>query len=89
MSIKESIKKIINKKFDTVINGYSPSNVDSFLDLIIRDLELLEADNEKINNKNAELESEISKLKKEIIKLKDQLEHQRNDEIDEEHKDNN
>ena len=38
MTIKENIKKILDKKFDSVINGYSPSNVDRFLDSIINDL---------------------------------------------------
>ena len=62
MTIKESIKKIVDKKFDSVINGYSPSAVDSFLDIIINDLETIEKQNEIIKNENEELKEEKKEL---------------------------
>ncbi|MGL5205419.1 MAG: DivIVA domain-containing protein [Metamycoplasmataceae bacterium] len=35
--MKLSYKKIVDKKFETVINGYSPTQVDMFLDKICLD----------------------------------------------------
>ncbi|WP_022935166.1 DivIVA domain-containing protein [Mesomycoplasma moatsii] len=81
MTIKENIKKILDKKFDSVINGYSPSNVDSFLDSIINDLENIEKTIEKLNSEKEnqtktieELNKEILKITKENIELKSRLE---------------
>ena len=42
--MKKCIEKIIDKKFDSVINGYSPLKVDIFLDSIISDLKQFEED---------------------------------------------
>lgn len=80
MNEKELIKKIVDKKFESVINGYSPSNVDSFLDSIIKDIELLylsiNEQNEKINN----LKEEIKSLKSENNKLESDIKHLKNNE---------
>ncbi len=63
MNIKDIIKKIVDKKFESVINGYSPSSVDSFLDSIINDIN-------ELGNKNKSLENDIISLGKVIEDLK-------------------
>ncbi|MGL6124928.1 MAG: hypothetical protein ACRC1F_00350 [Metamycoplasmataceae bacterium] len=64
--MKLNCKKIVDKKFETVINGYSPTQVDIFFDKICEDY--IEYD-EKI----AKFESEIEALKKENMELKGKL----------------
>ena len=49
--MKKCIEKIIDKKFDSVINGYSPLKVDIFLDSIISDLKQFEEDFLKLEEK--------------------------------------
>ncbi|MGL5590642.1 MAG: DivIVA domain-containing protein [Metamycoplasmataceae bacterium] len=60
--MKLSYKKIVDKKFETVINGYSPTQVDMFLDKICLDymdyekrIGELEAEIENLRNENASL----------------------------------
>ena len=40
--MKELIEKIINKEFESVINGYSPISVDVFLYSFINDIKKIE-----------------------------------------------
>lgn len=68
--MKKCIEKIIDKKFDSVINGYSPLKVDIFLDSIISDLKQFEEDFLKLEEKVKELEIENEKLKKQLEKEK-------------------
>ncbi|MGL5519963.1 MAG: DivIVA domain-containing protein [Metamycoplasmataceae bacterium] len=49
MNEKTLINKITQKKFSSIINGYSPSEVDKFLDEIC--LEIEELNNIKSNTK--------------------------------------
>lgn len=60
--MKLNLKKILDKKFETVINGYSPTQVDAFLDLICSDYN-------EYNDIISSLNLEINKLNKEINKL--------------------
>ncbi|MGL5617690.1 MAG: DivIVA domain-containing protein [Metamycoplasmataceae bacterium] len=60
--MKLSYKKIVDKKFETVINGYSPTQVDMFLDKICLDymeyekrISELELEVENLRNENASL----------------------------------
>ena len=64
--MKKCIEKIIDKKFDSVINGYSPLKVDIFLDSIISDLKQFEEDFLKLEEKVKELEIENKKLKEQL-----------------------
>ena len=64
--MKKCIEKIIDKKFDSVINGYSPLKVDIFLDSIISDLKQFEEDFSKLEEKVKELEIENKKLKEQL-----------------------
>lgn len=64
--MKKCIEKIIDKKFDSVINGYSPLKVDIFLDSIISDLKQFEEEFSKLEEKVKELEIENKKLKEQL-----------------------
>lgn len=64
--MKLNYKKIVDKKFEAVINGYSPTQVDIYLDKIC--LDYIEYD-----KKILELEAEIENFKNENIKLKNEL----------------
>lgn len=83
MEVKEISKKILDKKFESVINGYSPSSVDNFLDNIIADLknvdfeltsvttdcDLLIDENKKLKDKIKQLEQELNNKNIEIQSL--------------------
>lgn len=73
MSFKECMDKIINVKFESVINGYSPSNVDNFLDSIIKNIEVFESEKKILEEKIKELESLIASLNNENKNLKKQI----------------
>lgn len=66
--MKKCIEKIIDKKFDSVINGYSPLKVDIFLDSIISDLKQFDEEFSKLEEKVKELEIENKKLKEQLEK---------------------
>ena len=87
--MKLSPKKILETKFDTVINGYSPTKVDQFLDLIIDDYNELIQENLQLKEKNNLLEAKIEKL--EHLILKQELEKQKltNNEVNEINDENN
>lgn len=78
--MKLNIKKIVDKKMETVINGYSPTQVDMFLDEVCSDY--IEY-NEKIMNLNSEIETLNSQiiLLKEEIKILSKLENTINDDL--------
>lgn len=74
--MKKFIKNIVDKKFELVINGYSPSGVDSFLDNVIKKMEEfdknmsdLKLENENLINENKILKNEITKLQNEFYDL--------------------
>jgi DivIVA domain-containing protein len=79
--MKLTYKKIVNKKFETVINGYSPTQVDIYLDLVCSDYiehgEIITT-----------LNSEIDAFKKEISNLKKELK-SKNKELKSKNKDDN
>ncbi|MGL5357583.1 MAG: DivIVA domain-containing protein [Metamycoplasmataceae bacterium] len=56
MKEKTLINKITQKKFSSIINGYSPSEVDKFLDEIC--LEIEELNNIKNNSKTNTFDKE-------------------------------
>ncbi len=67
--MKELIKKITNQKFESVINGYSPVNVDIFLDSIINDLEEIQNKFNEIKKQNEELKNKIKILEETNISI--------------------
>lgn len=55
--MKLNPKKILEKKFDSVINGYNPKNVDEFLDQIIEDYIEMQNIIDELKSKIKELET--------------------------------
>lgn len=60
--MKELIEKIINKEFESVINGYSPISVDVFLDSVINDLKKIQSQINEVKIQNEELKNKIKML---------------------------
>lgn len=64
-------KDILDKEFSTKFKGYSPEEVDEFLDEIIKQFESLLEENENVIAKNEQLKSDIAKLKVKADKVDD------------------
>ena len=60
--MKELIEKIINKEFESVINGYSTISVDVFLDSVINDLKKIQSQINEVKIQNEELKNKIKML---------------------------
>lgn len=59
-------KKILEKKFENVINGYNPRKVDQFLDQVIEDYIEMQNTIDELKTKIKELENiELKNTKKE------------------------
>ncbi len=71
---KLSAKEILEKDFKVDPKGYSPQEVDQFLDLVIKDYVDFENTTKKLVAEVKSLEDENSKLKAEIRNLKASLE---------------
>lgn len=80
MAIKLNLtsKEILNNKFSGVPRGYSPIEVDSFLDSILSDYRLVENSLLLSNKEAKEQEEKIKKLKEENESLKIDIEKYRN-----------
>ena len=87
--MKLSPKKILETKFDAVINGYSPTKVDQFLDLIIDDYNELIQENLQLKEKNNLLEAKIEKLEHLILKQESEKQKLTNNEVNEINDENN
>ncbi len=88
MEVKEISKKILDKKFESVINGYSPSSVDNFLDNIIADLKNIDFKLTSVTTDRDILIDENKKLKDKIKQLEQEL-NNKNIEIQSLEKNNN
>ena len=64
-----SSKGILDKVFQTAPRGYNPLEVDSFLDLIIKDYVVVESNVLAYKKDIEALEQEVEKLKKENYEL--------------------
>lgn len=73
MTTKSIVKKILDKKFDSVINGYSPSSVDSFLDIIIEEIKQIDTELESFKTKNEQMEEQFKKLKQTNVELEKKI----------------
>lgn len=87
--MKLSPKKILETKFDAVINGYSPTKVDQFLDLIIDDYNELIQENLQLKEKINILEAKIEKLEHLILKQESKKQKLTNNEVNEINDENN
>ncbi|MBN3534766.1 DivIVA domain-containing protein [Mycoplasma procyoni] len=62
------IEKIVDKKFSVAINGYDPTEVDSFIDNLINEFRKLDEQNKQ---KEKEISELIEKLKQNEQKIKE------------------
>ena len=65
-------KKILDKEFHVDLKGYSPSEVDEFLDLVISDYQLYEQTMQELGEKLRSYENQIDRLQEEIAQLRAQ-----------------
>ena len=71
MSIKElklTAKDILEKEFKTGLKGYSQSDVDAFLDLIIHDYEIFHRRIDELAQENLHLQKQLENRKVEPVK---------------------
>ncbi|MBR0461540.1 MAG: DivIVA domain-containing protein [Erysipelotrichaceae bacterium] len=65
-----SPEDVLNFQPKVDFKGYSPSEVDAFLDLILADYQTTEANIQELLDVISSLQDEISKLNNEIVELK-------------------
>ncbi len=61
------LQSILDKQFDIDFKGYSPSEVDSFLDLVMEDYQTYQDITAELNQKIAELERTNASLRAKLI----------------------
>ena len=69
-----TVKDILDKEFKIDTRGYSPQEVDKFLDLIIKDYEEFSNIINSLENEKKELIDDNIRLKQEVRNLKTKLE---------------
>lgn len=67
--INLDVQTILDKEFNVDFKGYSPKEVDSFLDDVIQDYEQYEKMTEELNEKIAELERTNASLRAKLIEV--------------------
>ena len=68
--LKLSAEKIYNKEFSIEFKGYSPKEIDSYLDVVIKDYQIADKITEELFDENRRLKYEVATLEAEIIELK-------------------
>lgn len=58
--VQLTTKEILEKEFKSGLRGYSPDEVDQFLDLIIKDYETFQAEIQKLQQENQKLKQEMT-----------------------------
>ena len=58
--VQLTTKDILEKDFKSGLRGYSPEEVDKFLDVIIKDYETFQAEIQKLRQENQKLKQELS-----------------------------
>ncbi len=71
--MKLSAEDIYNKDFSIDFKGYSPQEIDEYLDIIIKDYQIADKVIDEMFNENRRLKYEVANLEAEIIELKAQL----------------
>ena len=66
---KLTVEDVLNKQFNVDFKGYSSSEVDEFLDLVICDYQEYEQTIETLGNHLLEYERQINSLKAKIVEL--------------------
>lgn len=70
MKFKLNTQEILNKKFKVIKKGYSMTEVDSFLDLVLDDYREIDNISKKKDEEIEKLSKEVELLKKEVGDLK-------------------
>ena len=71
--LKLNAEKIYNKEFSIEFKGYSPKEIDSYLDVVIKDYQIIDKITEELFHENRRLKYEVATLEAEIIELKASL----------------
>lgn len=74
MKLLLSSKEILNKEFTKNVRGYDPIEVDTFLDLILKDYKI-------IDNLVMNLNTQIAELKKQNLELQNDINESRQNEV--------
>ncbi|NLC33921.1 MAG: DivIVA domain-containing protein [Erysipelothrix sp.] len=72
-NLKLNAEKIFNKNFSVDFQGYTPQEVDSFLDVVIQDYQVIEKVINEKSDENRKLKYTVATLEAEIIELKAKL----------------
>lgn len=67
--MKLTAQEILDKEFPVDFKGYSASQVDAFLDLVLEDYQSYDENIEELQNKIKELEKQLADLKSQNIEL--------------------
>ncbi|MFT9600613.1 cell division regulator GpsB [Mesobacillus sp.] len=57
--IQLTAKDILEKEFKTAMRGYKPEDVDKFLDMIIKDYEVMQQEIEELQQDNLRLKKQV------------------------------
>lgn len=68
--IKLSLGEVLNKEFNIDFKGYSASEVDAFLDIVLEDFQVYDKNIEELSSRIVLLENELTNTKNELIELK-------------------
>lgn len=68
--LKLSAEEIYNKNFSIDFKGYAPEEIDQFLDVVIKDYQIVEKMVDEMFDENKRLKYQIATLEAEIIELK-------------------
>ena len=62
-------EEILNKEFNSDFKGYTPSEVDSFLDSVLEDYQTMEENVQELLDLVSRLQDEVKELKKKNVEL--------------------
>jgi DivIVA domain-containing protein len=62
-------EEILNKEFNVDFKGYSPNEVDSFLDSVLEDYQIMEDNVQELLNEIAKLKEQVKQLTAKNIEL--------------------
>lgn len=71
--LKLNAEAIYNKDFSIDFKGYSPKEIDEYLDVVISDYLVIEKAYDRLKEENKNLQFEVANLEAEIIELKASL----------------
>ena len=64
-----TVEEILDKQFNVDFKGYSASEVDAFLDIILEDYQIYEENLDELKSEIQKLHAEVAELKKHNLEL--------------------